>query len=48
MATTKPPLCMKFYLDRLKELGVPAPIMGDETSEEIDRLAKRLTNEGVL
>ena len=35
-------------LDRLKELGLPAPVAGAETPDEVDELAKRLLNEGLL
>ena len=34
--------------DRLKELGIPIPVAGDQSAQEIDALAEQLEREGVL
>jgi predicted HTH domain antitoxin len=34
--------------DRLKELGIPIPIAGDQSAQEIDALAEQLEREGGL
>jgi predicted HTH domain antitoxin len=34
--------------DRLKELGIPLSIAGDQSAQEIDELAEQLEREGVL
>ena len=34
--------------DRLKELGIPIPIAGDQSAQEIDALAEQLERDGVL
>jgi predicted HTH domain antitoxin len=34
--------------DRLKELGISIPIAGDQSAQEIDKLAEKLEREGFL
>jgi hypothetical protein len=34
--------------DRLKEWGIPIPVAGDQSPQEIDELAKQLEREGIL
>ena len=34
--------------DRLKEWGIPIPVAGDQSAQEIDDLAEQLEREGIL
>ena len=34
--------------DRLKEWGIPIPVAGDQSAQEIDELAEQLDREGIL
>jgi predicted HTH domain antitoxin len=34
--------------DRLKEWGIPIPVAGDHSAQEIDELAEQLEREGIL
>jgi predicted HTH domain antitoxin len=34
--------------DRLKERGIPVPVAGDQSAQEIDELAEQLEREGIL